>query len=180
MTSKLINRLLNCMTLSISDSLAILMMVSAVMMFAITDVAHAAKCEDTYYYASFFYRNDYKTQRVRAFDMTVFDAYIYDFPKLPSSWVYVIDSNSDRRITHVTATAKSDKHTIRVKDLNKFVILRQPEDLSGEKISIIFNVIYMKKEGGIGTETGMLDNLNYPDLDVEKINKCLPKKPLKH
>ncbi|MCG6552454.1 MAG: hypothetical protein L7F77_09010 [Candidatus Magnetominusculus sp. LBB02] len=155
-----------------------LLIVSAVMLAAVTDVA--AKCEDTYYYASFHYRLYHKTYRVRAFDMTVDNAYIYDFPKLPSSWIYVFDSDSDRDTTHVTATAKSDKHTIRAKDLEKFVIFRQPKDIAGEKISIIFNVIYMKKEGGIGTDIGMLDNFNDPDFDVEKINKCLPKKPRRH
>ncbi|MBF0459351.1 MAG: hypothetical protein HQK99_15785 [Nitrospirae bacterium] len=164
------------MTLRIRNKLAILLTVSAVMLFAVA--AHAAECEDTYYYASFDYEYYFTTQRVIAFDLTVFDAYIYDLPKLPSSWVRVIDSERD--ITHLTAAAKSDKHAIGFKDLKKFIILKQPNDMSGKKIAIIFSFIYMKKEGGIGTLDAMLDNLNAFDLTVEKINKCLPKKPRRH
>lgn len=167
------NCLLNCMRLNIRYRLAVLLMISVVMPFAITYAA--AECDDTYYYVSFDYKYYFTTQKVRAFDLTVFRAYIYDLPKLPPSWVCISDSDGD--ITHMTAAAKSDKHAIGFKDLEKFVILRQPKDMSAEKISIILSFIYMKKDGGIGTHDAMLDNLNAFDLDVEKINKCLPKKP---
>ncbi|MBF0457441.1 MAG: hypothetical protein HQK99_06060 [Nitrospirae bacterium] len=174
--------LLNCMTLSIRNRPAALLIVSAVMLFVVTDVAVAVKCENTYYYASFSYsKKYYKTKKIRAFDISVSYAYIYDLPKLPSSWVYVIDndSGSDRDITHITAMAKSDKHSIRVKDLNKFVILRQPKDKSEYNILIGLNLIYLKKEGGSGTTAASLDTF-HNDLTIEKINKCLPIKPLRH
>ncbi|MEO5360173.1 MAG: hypothetical protein H7843_06950 [Nitrospirota bacterium] len=171
------------MTLNIRNRIAGLLIVLAVMLFVVTDVAIAAKCEDSYYYASYNYNEKhYKTVKFLAFDMYVFDAQIYDIPKMPSSWVYVIDNNSyyDRGITHITAAAKSDKHTIGFKDLQNFVILRQPKDISEEEITIIFNFIYVKKEGGIGTNSAMLDRLDNHQLTVEKIDKCLPKKLRRH
>ncbi|MEO5359745.1 MAG: hypothetical protein H7843_04785 [Nitrospirota bacterium] len=170
------------MTLSISNTFAILMMLLAVILFAVTDVAHAAKCEDTYYYVSLVYDSNFKSKRVRAIRFSVNNAYIYDLPFLPSSWVY--DSYSCETScgpkSAMTAAAKSDKHPITYKDFKRFVIIRQPKNKSDNKILIGMSVIYMKKEGGIGTYITKLDNLDNEGFTLEKINKCLPKKPRRH
>ncbi|KWT92680.1 hypothetical protein [Candidatus Magnetominusculus xianensis] len=163
--------------LNIRNRLAVLLIVSAVMLFA--NAAVAAECKDTYYYASYGYSPHYLTRRIRAFDLSVSNAYIYDLPKLPSSWVYVLDIN-EVDVTNITAAAKSDKHAIRYKDFEKFIILRQPKYMSGKNIMIGFSLIYMKKEGGIDTEVDVLDPIHYSAITLEKIDKCLPKKPLRH
>ncbi|MEO5359742.1 MAG: hypothetical protein H7843_04770 [Nitrospirota bacterium] len=173
-TGNLIFNLLN-----IGIRTAVLLIVSVMMLFANADVTVAAECKDTYYYASYGYSPHYLTRRIRAFDLSVSNAYIYDLPKLPSSWVYVLDIN-EVDVTNITATAKSDKHAIRYKDFEKFIILRQPKYMSGKNIMIGFSLIYMKKEGGIDIEVDVLDPIHYSAITLEKIDKCLPKKPLRH
>ncbi|MBF0457444.1 MAG: hypothetical protein HQK99_06075 [Nitrospirae bacterium] len=164
--------------INLQNRLAVLLTISGVLLFAAADVA--AVCEDTYYYASFNDARYYPTQRIRAFDLSVLDAYIYDLPKLPSSWVYIFDKD-DLCITGVTAAAKSDKYAISFKDLKKFIILSQPKDLSGKEPYISFSLAYMKKEGGTGTKVALLERfIDVYDFKIVKIDKCILKKQRLH
>ncbi|MEO5361694.1 MAG: hypothetical protein H7843_14825 [Nitrospirota bacterium] len=158
----------------IRNRLAVLMTVLVLLLFSVADIA--AECKYTYYYASLDYASNYPTRRLRAFDMRVSGADIYDLPKLPSSWVYIIDDN-DEYATKVTAVARSDKDGIRFKDIANFIILKQSKDLSEDDIYIRFNFVYMTEKGDSGAKSAALIRFEAFDLEVEKINKCLPKKP---
>lgn len=170
------------MMINLLNRLAVLLAVLALMIFAADDVTVAAECEDTYYYALFGGRGSFPTERLRAFDMSVDSAYIYDLPNFPSSWVFIFDNSSDGGVIGVTAAAKSDKYAINFNDLEKFAILRQPKDMSGENIRMSFSAIYMDEKGGSGTMTSILEPMSryVCYFDVEKIDKCLPKKPRIH
>ncbi|MBF0458084.1 MAG: hypothetical protein HQK99_09335 [Nitrospirae bacterium] len=161
------------------NRMLVLPSVLALMLFAAADVA--AECEDIYYYALFGDSHSYPTRRLRAFEISVSFAYIYELPQFPSSWVYVFDNN-DGDITTVTAAAKSDKDAISFKDLEKFAILRQPKDMSKYNIHIEFSAIYIDKEGGSGIDASILDSLSIhvSPFHVKKIDKCLPLKPRRH
>ncbi|MCG6551598.1 MAG: hypothetical protein L7F77_04670 [Candidatus Magnetominusculus sp. LBB02] len=169
------------MMINLMSRLAVLLAVLALMIFTAADVSVAAKCEDTYYYALFGDSHYFATRRLRAFEISVSFAYIYDLPNFPSSWEYIYDNN-DGDITTVTAAAKSDDDAISYKDLEKFAILRQPKDMSGYKIMIQFIAIYIDKEGISRTHASVLDSLSIhtSPFDVKKIDKCFPKKPRRH
>ncbi|KWT92865.1 hypothetical protein [Candidatus Magnetominusculus xianensis] len=160
--------------LNIRNRLAVFLTLSALLLFSVADLS--AECEYTYYYASLDYASNYPTRRLRAFDMRVSGADIYDLPKLLSSWVYIID-NKDEYATRVTAVAKSDKDAIRFKDIANFIILKQYKDLSEDDIYIRFNFVYMTEKGVSGAKSAALIRYEASDLTIEKINKCLPKKP---
>ncbi|MEO5359807.1 MAG: hypothetical protein H7843_05095 [Nitrospirota bacterium] len=161
----------------IRNRLAVLLTVPVVLLFATAAVA--AECEYTYYYASLDDASRHPTQRLRAFEMSVSDAYIYDLPKLPSSWIYIIDKK-DGYITDMTAVAKSDKDAIRFKDIENFIILKQSKDLSEDDIYIRFNFVYMTEKGVSGAKSAALIRFDAFDFTLKKINKCLPKKPRRH
>lgn len=167
---------------NIRNRRAILLIVSAVMLFVVTDITFAVECEDTYYYVLLRYDQNYKNKRVRAFQLSIRHAYIYDNLFLPSSWVYDITDceGSCGEYSIMTASAKSDKYSIGYEDINKLVIIRQPINKSADKISVGMTVIYMKKEGGIGMSFAALDNVDNEDFTLTKINKCLPIKQQRH
>ncbi|MCG6551221.1 MAG: hypothetical protein L7F77_02745 [Candidatus Magnetominusculus sp. LBB02] len=152
---------------------------SAVMLFAVNGVA--SECKDNYYYVLYNYDPHYKTDRVRAFELTIHYAYIYGKPFLPSSWVYdITDCDGSCGVQSImTAAAKSDKDTIRDEDLKKIAIIRQPKNKSEDKIRVNMRAIYMGKKGGIGIGFPAL-NIDMEDFTLKKINKCLPKKPRRH
>ncbi|WP_420264693.1 hypothetical protein [Candidatus Magnetominusculus dajiuhuensis] len=158
--------------MTITNRLAILLTVSAVTLFAVNGIA--TECKDTYYYVFYNHGQHYKTDRVRAFELTIRYAYIYDKPFLPSSWVYDITDydNSWGVASVMTAAAKSDKDIIKYKDFKKLVIIRQPKNKSDDKIRVNMRAIYMKKEGGIGIGFPVL-NIDNEDFTLKKINKCL-------
>lgn len=170
------------MTLNIGNKLAVLLTVAValVIVVSVTGASDAAGCEYRYYYVSMDKRENYKPERVRVIEMRVFDAYIYDLPKLPSSWVYDISNNydPDGRVSFMHAAAKSDNHTIQYKDLENFVILRQPKNKpEEEKIYMRLIILYINEKGGT--------NINIAEADddaftVQRIDKCLPEKPIKH
>lgn len=113
-------------------------------------------------------------------DMWVSDAYIYDLPKLPPSWAYATSFNKapDRLISFMSATAKSDNHTIEYKDLENFLILRQPKNKPEEdKIYMQLIILYIGKEGGTGIDIEEADD---DAFTVKRIDECLPEKPKKH
>ncbi|MBF0556097.1 MAG: hypothetical protein HQK96_16350 [Nitrospirae bacterium] len=159
--------------MTITNRLAILLTASAVMLFVVNGVA--SECKDTYYYVLFNNQPPYEKDRVRAFELTIRYAYIYDKPFLPLSWVYDITNydNSWGVASVMTAAAKSDKDMIKYKDFKKLVIIRQPKNKSDDEIRVKMSVIYMKKEGGIGIEFATL-NIDMGDFTLKKINKCLP------
>lgn len=160
---------------NIRNILAVMLTVSALLLFAVAAIA--AECEYTYYYVSLDDARYYPTRRLRAFDMHVSGADIYDLPKLPSSWVYIIDKK-DGYITYMTAVAKTDKDAIRFKDIGNFIIISQSNDLSEEDISISVSFVYMTNNGDSGTTCAVYEHfIDATDLNIEKINKCLPKKP---
>lgn len=112
-------------------------------------------------------------------EMRVFDSQIYDLPKLPSSWVYEISNNyaSDGIVAFMHAAAKSDNHTIKYKDLDNFLILRQPKNKHAEeKIYMRLIILYIDKEGGTFTNIFEADDNAFI---VNRIDKCLPEKPKK-
>ncbi|KWT91016.1 hypothetical protein [Candidatus Magnetominusculus xianensis] len=160
--------------MTLNNRLAILLTALVAILFIVTK-AIAAECEDTYYYVSLDYEKDYKAERVRSFQLAVGNAFIYDVIFLPSSWVYDITcyKGSCRETSVITATAKSDKHTLKVKDFNKFVIIRQPNNKSEQTIFITLSIIYMTKEGGVNTYDAGRDPIKYNDFTLQKIDKCL-------
>ncbi|MEO5361915.1 MAG: hypothetical protein H7843_15980 [Nitrospirota bacterium] len=168
------------MILNNDDKLLILITVLSVTLLITVCAGVAAECEYQYYYVSIKNRDNYKTRVVRIMDMIVFDAYIYDLPTLPSSWVYDLSNNqySDGTISYLSAAAKSDKHTIKYQDLENFIILRQPKNKSEEnKIHIKLTILDMTEK--TSTIVKLFDT-NEDDFTVQKIDKCLPEKPRRH
>ncbi|MEO5359748.1 MAG: hypothetical protein H7843_04800 [Nitrospirota bacterium] len=159
------------MTLIIDNKLVILV---TLLVVTVTGVAVAADCEYIYFYASIKNRENYKTEQVRGMIMTVYNASIYDLPNLPSSWVYKITKTKyyDRMISHLSAVAKSDKHIIKYRDLENFVILRQPKT---DKIHIKLTVLEMTEK-----TTTRVKAFETEDFTVQMIDKCLPKKQRRH
>ncbi|MBF0456413.1 MAG: hypothetical protein HQK99_00775 [Nitrospirae bacterium] len=170
------------LTLNIKSKLSVLQMVAAAL-FIISSVpatSDAAECKYRYYSVSFDHQNYYNDQRIRALEMRIFDAYIYDLPKLPSSWVYEIGNNyaPHGRVAFMYATAKSDNHTIEYKDLENFLILRQPKNKpEEEKIYMRLIILYIGKKGGTGIDIEEADD---DAFTVKRIDECLPEKPKKH
>ncbi|KWT91013.1 hypothetical protein [Candidatus Magnetominusculus xianensis] len=162
------------MTLIIRNKLAVSAVV-ILLVAGITCTGFADECEYTYYYISKANRKNYETERVRIIEMSVNDAYIYDLPSLPSSWVYDI-SNSEDSVgisSSMTATSKSDNHTIKFKDLENFVILRRPKSKDG-RIRIWLTIVYMTKRSGTSVMVYYSDD---NEVTVQKIDKCLPEIP---
>ncbi len=170
------------MTLNIKNKRSLLL-IAAVALFIVvsfTGVGVTAGCEYRYYYVSLDYGKDYNNERIRIMEMIVFDAYIYDLPNLPASWVYDIINydDPDGLVSFMSAAAKSDNHTIEYKDLEDFVILRQPKNKSGkDDIHIKLTILEM-----MGKESTIIKHYDTDDKDftVQKIDKCLPEKPKKH
>ncbi|MBF0458536.1 MAG: hypothetical protein HQK99_11665 [Nitrospirae bacterium] len=171
------------MTLNIRSKLAIFLTLSAMVIFIVFDATSAgvaAKCEYTYYYVSIRDRENYKTERVRGMRMVVYHAYIYDLPNLPLSWVYDIRNNDghDRNYAIMSAVAKSDNHAIEYKDLENFLILRQPKNKS-EKDNIHMRLAILNMTIKESTSLKYFDT-DDDEFTVQRIDKCLPEKPKKH
>ncbi|MBF0556094.1 MAG: hypothetical protein HQK96_16335 [Nitrospirae bacterium] len=121
------------MTLNIKNKRSLLLIAAALfIVVSVTGVGVTAECEYRYYYVSLDYGKDYNNERIRIMEMIVFDAYIYDLPNLPASWVYDIINHDDPDglVSFMSAAAKSDNHTIGYKDLENIVILKQPKSKS--------------------------------------------------
>ncbi|MEO5361615.1 MAG: hypothetical protein H7843_14420 [Nitrospirota bacterium] len=164
------------MTLTIRNKLTISAVVLCIVA-GIPFVAFTDECGYTYYYVSKNNRENYKTERIRIIEMSVNDAYIYDLPSLPSSWVYDI-SNSEDSVgisSSMTAAAKSDNHTIKFKDLDNFIILGRPKS-KDDRIRIWLTIVYMTKKAGTSVRVYDTDD----EFTIQKIDKCLPEKPLRH
>lgn len=167
------------MTLIIRNKLT----VSVVVLFIVASISYggfAAECGYTYYYVSKNNRENHKTERIRIIEMSVNDAYIYDLPSLPSSWVYDIsnDEDSEGIESSMYAAAKSDNHTLGFKDLEDFVILRRPKNKLKKDVGRIWlTFIYITEKKGTSVRVYDTDD---DEFTVQKTDKCLPEKPRRH
>ncbi|MEO5361952.1 MAG: hypothetical protein H7843_16180 [Nitrospirota bacterium] len=169
------------MKLNIKNILMILLIQASVLCVNITDTCIAQECEYRYYYVSLDYYKGDADIGIRVMEMWVSDAYIYDLPKLPSSWVYNITTNAgdpERIVSYMSAAAKSDNHTIKYKDLENFLIIRQHKSRAEkEKITMSLIILYINEKGTTSRETvEPYDN----GFTVKRIDKCLPEKPQRH
>ncbi|MCG6553457.1 MAG: hypothetical protein L7F77_14135 [Candidatus Magnetominusculus sp. LBB02] len=170
------------MTLNIRNIVVVLLTV-ATALFIVIGAANgsvAADCKYRYYSVSLSHVDGYDDEKIRVMDMRIFDAYIYDLPKLPSSWVYEISNNyaPDGRVAFMYAAAKSDNHTIEYKDLENFLVLRQPNNKAEEeKIYMRLIILHIGKKGGTSIDIEEADDNAFT---VKRIDKCLPEKPARH
>lgn len=146
----------------------------------------AAQCKYRYYYISQRFNDEFKksetytTKSIRIMDIWVSEAYIYDPPILPSSWVYDITTldRPDDIVSFMSAAAKSDKDTISYKDLENFLIIKQPANKPvKDKIYMKLIILSIGKEGGTFLDNAEVD---YEEYTLQKIDKCLPEKSRRH